>query len=261
MRFENSELKTVGKNVLLKTSIQGEYNIMKSIPPEERLILALDVPTREEALNIIEKLSGYVRFFKIGLQLFLASHFYIVDWLGDKGYKVFLDLKLHDIPNTVVQALKVICQHPVTFTTIHTEQSILKASVEAVGDKLGILAVTVLTSIDPQYFKTFFGKSIEDAVIERARIAEDSGCAGVISSGVETPLIRRHCDKRLIIVTPGIRPKSFSAKDDQRRTVTAYEAIQNGADYIVVGRPILKASDPKAVVKEIIGEIEEAMKG
>lgn len=234
---------------------------MKQISPEERLILALDVSTKEEAINIIERLGGHVRFFKVGLQLFLSSHFYVVDWLGDKGYKVFLDLKLHDIPNTTVQALKVIRQHPVTFTTVHTEQSILKAAAETASDKMGILGVTVLTSIDPQYFKTIFGKPVEKIVVERARIAKDSGCIGVIASGREISPVREECGENFIIVTPGIRPRSFTTEDDQKRIVTPYEAIKNGADYIVVGRPILKASDAKVVTIEIIKEIEEAMKG
>ncbi|MEJ5299753.1 MAG: orotidine-5'-phosphate decarboxylase [Thermodesulforhabdaceae bacterium] len=233
---------------------------MKSIPPEERLILALDVPTKEDALNIVARLGGYVRFFKIGLQLFMASHFYMVDWLGDKGFNVFLDLKLYDIPNTVIQALSIISQHPVSLTTLHAERSILKAGVEATQGKPGILAVTVLTSMDPGDFEAEHGKSVEKAVIDRTKIAIETGCAGVIASGKEAPIIRRNCGKDFLIVTPGIRPKFSEEKDDQKRTVTAFDAIQNGADYIVVGRPILKAPDPKKVVKELVQEIEDAMK-
>ncbi|MGC8720630.1 MAG: orotidine-5'-phosphate decarboxylase [Thermodesulforhabdaceae bacterium] len=231
---------------------------MKAISPQDRLILALDVPTREDALDVVKKLEGSVRFFKIGLQLFLSSHFYLVDWLGDRGYKVFLDLKLYDIPNTVVQALSVMSMHPVTFTTLHAEKSILKAAVEAVSDRIGILAVTVLTSMEPEAFKVEHGKTVEEAVLHRALMAKDAGCAGVIASGAETALIRQHCGEEFLIINPGIRPRSYQAKDDQKRTVTAYEAIRNGADYIVVGRPILKAPDIRTAAMEMLREIEEA---
>lgn len=231
---------------------------MEIIAPQDRLILALDVPTREDALDVVKKLEGSVRFFKIGLQLFLASHFYMVDWLGDRGYKIFLDLKLFDIPNTVVQALSVMSKHPVTFTTLHAEESILKAATEAVSDKIGILAVTVLTSMDPLAFKAEYGKTVEDAVLQRAMMAKNAGCAGVIASGSETTLIRKHCGESILIVNPGIRPRSFQGTDDQKRTVTAFEAIRSGADYIVVGRPILKAPDIKAAALDMLREIEEA---
>ncbi|MCX7822034.1 MAG: orotidine-5'-phosphate decarboxylase [Syntrophobacterales bacterium] len=231
---------------------------MRLIPPEERLILALDLPTKDEAIKVVKRVEGYIRFFKVGLQLFLASHFYMVDWLGDKGYKVFLDLKLHDIPNTVIHALNVMSQHPVTFTTLHAEESILRAGVEAVGDRIGILAVTVLTSVDPKYFN--WGKSLEEVVIERTGIAIDAGCVGVIASGKEVSLIRKEYGEDPIIVTPGIRSQSTGVRDDQKRTVTAFEAIKNGSDYIVVGRPILNALDPKTVIVEIVKDIEKAMK-
>jgi len=231
---------------------------MKPTLPEERLILALDVPTREDALNIIAQLGGHIEFFKIGLQLFMASHFEIVDYLGDQGFKVFLDLKLYDIPNTVVQALSIMSKHSVTFTTLHAERSILKAGVEATRGKPGILAVTVLTSMDPMDFEAEYGKSVERVVVERAQMARDTGCAGVIASGKEASLIRNHCGEELLIISPGIRPHGAD-KQDQKRVITAFDAIRNGADYIVVGRPILKAADPKKVVVEIIREIEKAM--
>jgi orotidine-5'-phosphate decarboxylase len=232
---------------------------MKPTLPEERLILALDVPTREDALNIIAQLGGHIKFFKIGLQLFMASHFEIVDYLGDQGFKVFLDLKLYDIPNTVVQALSIMSKHPVTFTTLHAERSILKAGVEATQGKPGILAVTVLTSMDPMDFEAEYGKSVERVVIERAQMARDTGCAGVIASGKEASLIRNHCGEKLLIISPGIRAQGAD-KQDQKRVITAFDAIRNGADYIVVGRPILKAADPKKAVVEIIREIEKAMR-
>ncbi|SFN10443.1 orotidine-5'-phosphate decarboxylase [Thermodesulforhabdus norvegica] len=231
----------------------------KDIPLEERLILALDVPSVDEARSWVRSLDGIVRFYKVGLQLFLAGHFSFVDELVESGKKVFLDLKLFDIPNTVAKAMEQINLHGVTFTTVHAESAILKAAVEA-APKVGILAVTVLTSMDQEDLKAIgAGASLEDIVIARASLAARAGCFGVVASGKEAHAIRRTLGDSLVIVTPGVRPASSSDRGDQKRVVTPEEAVKNGADYIVVGRPVLRARDPLGMVEKIMEELKQSL--
>lgn len=235
---------------------------IRNIPIEDRLILALDVPTVEEAMGWVKKLRSFVKFYKVGLQLFLASHFNFVDDLIKQGYKVFLDLKLYDIPNTVARAVEQIQTHGVTFTTVHGEIAILKAAVNS-APELGILAVTMLTSMSQDDLRLLgIRENIEDVVLSRALLAAKTGCRGVIVSGREVKAIRQAVGDSLILVTPGIRPSYASIENygDQKRVVTPGEAIRNGADYIVVGRPILHALHPERVVEDIFCDIEKNLK-
>ncbi len=231
--------------------------IRQSIPLEDRLILALDVPTPDEALAWVNRLRDKIRFFKIGLQLFVNSHFRVVDIVNDCGAGVFLDLKLYDIPNTVRNAIEQVNNRGVRFVTVHGESGIIKAAVGA-AEGVKILAVTVLTSMDEDDLRVLGStRNIEEIAALRAQLARDAGCHGIVASGREVAKIRRIVGDEMIIVTPGIRPAGYGGRDDQKRVVTPGDAIRSGADYIVVGRPILKSPDPEKVVDEIFDEIRD----
>ncbi len=228
----------------------------QSIPVEDRLILALDVPTLDEALSWVRRLHDKIRFFKIGLQLFVNSHFRVVDVVNEYGANVFLDLKLYDIPNTVRNAIEQVNDRGVKFITVHGESRIIKAAVDA-ANGVKILAVTVLTSMDESDLKILGStRNVEEIVTLRAQLAKNSGCHGIVASGKEVARVRRVVGNDMIIVVPGIRPLGYSDKDDQKRIVTPGEAIRSGADYIVVGRPILKSSFPEEVIEKILNEIK-----
>ncbi len=217
----------------------------KAIPARERLILALDVSTADQARTLVDALGDAVHFYKVGLQLFMAEgYFDLVRWLDDRGKKVFADLKLFDVPETVRLAVAQLRGRGISFTTVHGNDEILKAAVQEKGD-LKILAVTVLTSLDRGDLHDLgFDCDVGALVLSRARRALDLGCDGVISSGLEAKDLRDELGHRFLVVTPGIRPVENKPADDQKRTVDVEEAFQNGADYIVVGRPISKAADP-----------------
>lgn len=229
----------------------------KTIPPEERLIFALDVPTAAEAKRLVETLREAVLFYKVGLELFLSGEgFEVVDWLLEREKKVFLDLKLFDVPETVASAVRQLRRRPVTFTTVHGNDGILEAACREKGD-LKILAVTVLTSLDRGDLDDLgFQVDVHDLVLSRARRALELGCDGVVSSGLEARALKEHLGERLLIVTPGIRPVENRPADDQKRVVTVEEAIRNGADYVVVGRPIRNAPDPYEVALAIQGTLQ-----
>jgi orotidine-5'-phosphate decarboxylase len=224
----------------------------KLIPARERLIYALDVPTVEEAMRWVEKLGDSVLFYKLGLQIFMAGGYYeLIAWLRARGKKVFVDLKFFDVPETVRLAVAQLRGRDVEFATVHGNDSILQA---AVGEKqsVKILAVTVLTSLDRGDLDDLgFACDVEQLVLSRARRALQIGCDGVISSGLEAPGLRAHLGANFLIVSPGIRPVENKPADDQKRTVDADQAFRNGADYIVVGRPIKNAADPRAKAEEI----------
>lgn len=219
------------------------------IPPEDRLIFALDVPTAEEARRLVATLKEAVRFYKVGLELFLEAGFSLVDWLLEQDKQVFLDLKLYDIPETVARAVRQIRAHPVTFTTVHYDKRVLEAACREKGD-LQILAVTVLTSLDQEGLRDLgISADVHELVLARARRALEIGCAGVIASGQEAQSLKTALGEKLTIVTPGIRParpadSGSRPADDQKRVVTVEDAIRNGADYLVIGRPIRDAADP-----------------
>jgi len=224
----------------------------KAIPRRERLIFALDVSTVEEAKLWVEKLGDSVLFYKLGLQIFMAGgYFELIDWLAARGKKVFVDLKFFDVPETVRLAVAQLRGKKIQFATVHGNDRILEAAArEQTGVK--ILAVTVLTSLDRGDLDDLgFACDVEKLVLSRAKRALQLGCHGVISSGLEAPKLREHLGGNFLIVCPGIRPVENKPVDDQKRTVDVEQAFRNGADYIVVGRPIKNAPNPKAGAEEI----------
>jgi len=228
------------------------------IPNRDRLIFALDVPGLEEARALIVRLGDSVEFYKLGLEVFLSGHYFeLMAQLKDQGKKVFADLKLFDIPATVAAAVRQLAKHEVNFCTVHGNDGMLKAAAAAKGD-MQILAVTALTSLDQGDLDDLgFQCDAQTLVLSRARRALALGCDGVVSSGLEVGVLREHAEPRLITVCPGIRP--IHNDDDQQRVMTPYQAIRDGADYLVVGRPIRTASDPAAAAESIQSEIARAL--
>lgn len=234
-----------------------DYLSKKNIANEERLIFALDLPSVAEAKEFVELLGETVRFYKVGLELFMAGNYFdLVWWLRERDKKVFVDLKFFDVPQTVGNAVARLRDKGAYFTTVHGNDGILRAAVAAANGQVKILAVTVLTSLDAGDLKDLgFECSVEDLVFSRARRALEMGCDGVISSGLEVARLRRDLRDKLIVVTPGIRP--VQNVDDQKRTVDVRQAFLNGADYIVVGRPIREAPDPRRAALDIQATIAE----
>jgi orotidine-5'-phosphate decarboxylase len=193
----------------------------------------------------------------VGIQLFLVGWFDIIKWISDRGLNVFVDLKFFDVPETVGLAVKELTGRGVSFATVHGNDAILKAAVEA-AQGLHILAVTVLTSLDDADIRDLgFKCSVQDLVLSRARRALEIGCSGVISSGLEAPMLRKELGNNFLVVAPGIRP--VKNVDDQKRTVDVRQAFENGADYVVVGRPIRDASDPVAVIRTMQAQIQSVL--
>jgi orotidine-5'-phosphate decarboxylase len=233
----------------------------KNIPIDERIILALDVDTTKKAKALVKKTESQLKFYKVGLQLFLAGGFEIVEWIKGRGHKVMLDLKFFDIPETVKLAVAQCNNKGVTFITVHGNDPIIRAAVSAKGDA-SILAVTVLTSFGEEDMAEMgMQKSVADLVYFRAKRALELGCDGVVSSGLEVGRLRKELGSKLMIVTPGIRPGAnvSDSNDDQKRIVTARQAIADGANYVVVGRPISKAVDPLAVITSLQEGIREGL--
>jgi len=224
----------------------------KAIPAEERLIFALDVPDANAARALAGQLGDSVVFYKLGLELMMAGgYFELLDWLVARDKKIFVDLKFFDVPATVGRAVARLRNRGVTFATVHGNQSIMEAACTSKGD-VGILAVTVLTSLDRGDLDDLgFACDVEDLVLSRARRALEAGCDGVISSGLEVARLRENVEDRLVVVTPGIRPVDNRPTDDQKRVVSVEQAFANGADYIVIGRPIRDAVDPRAAAESI----------
>ncbi|MDS4019846.1 MAG: orotidine-5'-phosphate decarboxylase [Candidatus Competibacter sp.] len=241
---------------MLRTSI-----MVKNIPLNERIIFALDVASKAEAERWLDRLGDRVRFYKVGLQLFLAGGFPVVDLILARGHKVMLDLKFFDIPETVALAVRELKNRGATFITVHGNDPILRAAVQE-RNGARILAVTVLTSFDESDMREMgLTGTIEQLVYHRARKALDLGCDGIVSSGLEVPRLRESLGDKFLIVTPGIRPGTNDVikDDDQKRIASAHDAIRNGADHVVVGRPIRNAKDPVAVVKALQEEIASAL--
>ncbi len=228
----------------------------KEIPRNERLILALDVSTTAAAKDLVEQLGDAVVFYKLGLQLFMAGgYFELVEWLIERGKKVFVDLKFFDVPETVKLAVAQLKHRHVSFATVHGNEGMLRAAIEE-KHGLKILAVTVLTSLDQSDMKDLgFECDVENLVLSRARRALEIGCDGVISSGLEAEQLRSTLGQNFLIVKPGIRPVHNNQEDDQKRVVTVKNAFLKGADYVVIGRPIRKAPHPKTKAIEIQAEI------
>ena len=222
---------------------------MTAIPRRERLIAALDVPTAAQARQLVETLGKSVSFYKIGLELSTSGEYYaLLDWLVKRGNRVFCDLKLHDIPETVRRAVANLRGRGVGFLTVHADRGVMEAAVREKGD-IGILAVTVLTSTSQEDLaeQGYPGK-LDELVFRRARAAAEIGCAGVICSGQEVAGIKAKVGGHLLAVTPGIRPAGGDV-GDQKRVMDVATAFRSGADYIVVGRPIRDAKDPAAAAE------------
>jgi orotidine-5'-phosphate decarboxylase len=220
------------------------------VPRDERLIVALDVATQAEALALVDALGDSVVFYKIGMELLTSGdYFAVLEALVARGKKVFVDLKFFDVPATVASAVKGLTRYPVSFATIHGNDAMLRAAAE-VKAQIKLLAVTALTSLDQHDLDDLgFQCDARALVLSRARAALVAGCDGVVSSGLEAPDLRRDVDRRLIVVCPGIRPVANT--DDQKRTVDVRQAFLNGADYIVVGRPIRQSGDARVAAVQI----------
>ena len=225
----------------------------KTIPTNERLIFAMDVPDCNRARSLVEELGESVTFYKIGLELMMTGEYFeLLDWMLARDKKVFADLKFFDIPATVGSAVRQLKNRGASFVTVHGNQSIMEAAAENKGDHLKVLAVTVLTSLDRGDLDDLgFACDIESLVLSRAKRALETGCDGVISSGLEAPRLREAIDHKLLVITPGIRPVDNKPSGDQKRVVTVDKAFGNGADYIVVGRPIRDADSPRAAAESI----------
>jgi orotidine-5'-phosphate decarboxylase len=231
---------------------------MKNIPSRERLIFALDVPDADAARRTVDRLGDSVVFYKLGLELMMAGgYFELLDWMTARGKLIFADLKFFDIPATVANAVRNLNGRGVTFTTVHGNQGIMEAAAEAAKD-VKVLAVTVLTSLDRGDLDDLgFQCDVERLVVSRAKRALATGVHGVVSSGMEAEAIRRELGPKLLVVTPGIRPVDNRPADDQKRVLTPARAFELGADYIVVGRPIRDAADPRAAAEAIQAEIAQ----
>ena len=234
---------------------------------KDRLIFPLDVPDAAQARKYVRLLGNQVGVFKVGLELFVSEGPSIVDAIADlTEAEIFLDLKFHDIPATVQRTLRSSsCLQKVSFITVHCDPVLLEAVVSEVADHVKILVVTVLTSLDS---KALMSLGIREElaaepiqlVLQRAAMAKEAGCAGIVCSGREATAVKNKFGEDLVVVTPGIRPDWLEVqRDDQARVVTPYLAVKNGADYIVVGRPISTADDPVAAAARVVGEIERGL--
>ena len=229
------------------------------IAPRDRLIVALDLPSVEAAEAMIGKLGDSVTFYKIGYQLAYAGGLPLVQKLAGSGKKVFLDLKMHDIGNTVARGVESVARLGATFLTVHAYPQTMKAAVEARGSSLKILAVTVLTSYDDgDLHAAGYRLSVSDLVEARAQQAQVLGVDGIVCSPEEAAHLHKIVGHQMHLVTPGIRPAG-AATGDQKRIMTPGRAIAAGADYLVVGRPIVEAADPKAAAEAILAEINQAL--
>lgn len=236
-----------------------------SAPVQDKLIVALDAPSLDETRAWLESLQGVVSFYKVGLELFTAFGWHAVDLVQKFGGKVFLDLKLHDIPNTVSRTLRSVCEHGVDIVNLHAlgGYAMMNKAEEAVqtfstgtGKRPRLIAVTVLTSHSQEMISKEIGikRKIQDEVLHLAQLAQKAGLDGIVCSPQETSMIRRKFGKDFLIVTPGVRPAG-SSTGDQQRIETPEKAVKAGADHIVVGRPITQATDPRQAAADILAAI------
>ena len=234
---------------------------------KDYIVFPLDVPSPAAAKELVTLLSGEVGMFKVGLELFIQAGPDIVRFIRSGGDRVFLDLKLHDIPATVLRAMRRVAELDVAFATVHCGESrrMLEAAVEGGGGKVGVLGVTVLTSVSREDiaaagFRSELSADVTRLVMSRAETAKACGCAGIVCSGLEAAAVKKAFGTSFLAVTPGIRPASGSGSDDQRRVTTPAMAVTMGADYLVIGRPIRDAADPREAARRIAAEIEAALK-
>lgn len=234
---------------------------MSPVDPRDRLIVALDVPSIEMALSLVTRLGRSVTFYKVGYQLGYAGGLAFARQLIDDGKQVFLDFKLHDIGNTVEKGVESVAKMGAAFLTIHAYPQTMQAAVKGRGaSKLKILAVTVLTSYDDNDLANAgYRMKVGELAAMRAQQARDLGIDGLVCSPEEAANLRKIVGGKMTLVTPGIRPAG-SATGDQKRIMTPAKAIAAGADYLVVGRPITEAADPKAAAEAIVAEIAQAVK-
>jgi orotidine-5'-phosphate decarboxylase len=242
---------------------------MSSVSQSKRLILALDISEHEDALKIVDKYGDYIDIFKVGLELFTSYGPRIVEDIHKKGKRVFLDLKFHDIPNTVIRASLAAARLGVYMFNLHasgglemmkqTVDSVVEMCLKENKDRPKILAVTVLTSLSREILRDELGiqYGLRTHVRHLSALALKAGLDGVVASAREVEVIRNHCGKGFLIVTPGIRP-SWTPPDDQKRTMTPKEAIREGADYLVIGRGVLQQSDPLKAIELITLEMLSA---
>jgi len=231
--------------------------IPKNIAARDRLIFAMDVPDCARARALAEELGDSVTFYKIGLELMMSGEYFeLLDWLLERDKKVFCDLKFFDIPATVGSAVRQLKDRGASFVTVHGNRSIMEAAAENKGDSLKVLGVTVLTSLDRGDLDDLgFDCDVGALVLSRAKQALESGCDGVISSGLEVPKLREFVDEKLLVISPGIRPVDNKPVGDQKRVVTVETAFSNGADHIVVGRPIRDAESPRTAAESMQASI------
>jgi orotidine-5'-phosphate decarboxylase len=225
------------------------------------LIVALDVPDAASARALVTELGDSVEFYKIGLELAMSGEYFeLMAWLLDEGKQVFADLKFYDVPATVSSAVRQLRRWGASFLTIHGDRAIMEAAAAEKGPDLRLLAVTVLTSIDQSDLQQMgITLDVKSLVLQRAEQARIASCDGVIASGLEAAALRSALGDDMLIISPGIRPAENRPADDQKRIVTAAQAFTNGADYIVVGRPIRNAASPRASAEAMQAEIAAAL--
>ena len=223
----------------------------KNIVNKDRLIFALDVDDCKKAKNLVEELGDSVSFYKLGLELMMTDEYFdLMSWMLKKDKKIFADLKFFDIPATVGAAVRSLKNRGASFVTVHGNQAIMESAAENKGDSLKVMAVTALTSLDRGDLNDLgFDCDVSELVLSRAKRALEAGCDGVISSGIEAPLLRKHINEKLLVITPGIRPVDNKPCEDQKRVVTVEKAFSNGADYIVIGRPFVMLIIPDLQLK------------
>lgn len=236
--------------------------------PKDYIVFPLDLPTYDQAMSYVDRLNNQVGLFKVGLELFISQGPHILKSIRDTaGAGIFLDLKLHDIPATVKRAFMAASKYRPRFVTIHCDEGeeLLRSVAEDNPGDTKILAVTVLTSLDQKKLKALgyddkFTDDLSALVLLKARMAKAAGCHGVVCSGLEVAIIKRELGPEFLAVTPGIRPAwSVVNQDDQKRIVTPADAVKNGADYVVIGRPIRDAKDPADAAMRVAEEIESAL--
>jgi orotidine-5'-phosphate decarboxylase len=238
---------------------------MKS--PQDYIVFPLDVPEYDQAISFVEALDGHVGLFKVGLELFIAQGPGLLKEIRNRTTAgIFLDLKLHDIPATVKRAFLAASMHRPQFVTVHCDEGdgVLKDVAQKNPGNTRILGVTVLTSLNREKLREAgyakqYAEDVSDLVLLRARMAKAAGCHGVVCSGLEAARVRKEIGPEMIIVTPGIRPAwTVVDQDDQKRIVTPADAVRNGSDYVVIGRPIRDAASPRDAAKRVAEEIASA---